>query len=75
MINNEEAVEVIPFYYSATTVSRLSGTPYSGNPIYKGVLESEPDVVVILLGLNDAKRGNFEKIVFETDYKKMIKDL
>lgn len=44
------------------------------NPVYKAALASEPDIVVILLGMNDSKKGNFDKAMFETDYKKMISD-
>ena len=74
MISDQEAVEVIPFYYSATTVSHKSPTPYMENPVYKAALAAEPDIVVILLGMNDSKLGNFDKTMFETDYKRMIKD-
>lgn len=64
MIDDKESVEVIPFYYSATTVSHKSSTPYMENPVYKAALASEPDVVVILLGMNDSKKGNFDKTMF-----------
>jgi len=64
LIDDKESVEVIPFYYSATTVSHKSSTPYMENPVYKAALASEPDVVVILLGMNDSKKGNFDKTMF-----------
>jgi len=64
LIDDKESVEVIPFYYSATTLSHKSSTPYMKNPVYKAALASEPDVVVILLGMNDSKKGNFDKTMF-----------
>jgi hypothetical protein len=40
LIENKEKVEVIPYYFSATTVSHKSSTPYMENPVYKGALAS-----------------------------------
>jgi lysophospholipase L1-like esterase len=44
------------------------------NPVYKAAMASDPDFVIILLGMNDSKVGNFDKQLFVKDYKKMISD-
>ena len=74
ILKDDEKFEIIPYYYSATTVSHKSTTPYMENPVYKAAMASEPDIVVILLGMNDSKVGNFDEELFVKDYKKMITD-
>ena len=64
IIDDKEDVEVVAYYYSATTVSHGSTTPYMENPVYKAALAGEPDVVVILLGMNDSKKGNWDANLF-----------
>ena len=74
LIEDSEDVEVIPYYYSATTVSHKSDTPFYKNEAYKAALKSEPDIVVMLLGMNDSKKGKYDKKLFQKDYIRMITD-
>jgi lysophospholipase L1-like esterase len=53
-------------------VSHKSGKAFSETENYKAALSSEPDIVVILLGMNDSKEGNWDPALFKSDYKKML---
>ena len=74
LIDDKEDVEVIAFYRGATTVSYKSVSPIAEDDVYKAALLSEPDIVIILLGLNDSKVGNYDKKMFKSEYKRIIND-
>ena len=40
---------------------------------FKDAVNSKPDIVIIQLGMNDAKAGNYDGQRFHDDYVKMIK--
>lgn len=40
---------------------------------YQDALKSKPDIVIIQLGMNDSKAGNYDGSAFRHDYLKMIK--
>ena len=54
-------------------MSHKSGVAFADTVNYKAALASEPDVVVILLGMNDSKDGNWDPKMFKEDYKKILK--
>jgi len=66
---------VINFGLSASTVSLDSQTPYMHYPIFWRAKASQPDIVIIMLGTNDAQpsleqyNGNFEN-----DYSELVRN-
>ena len=38
-------------------------------------INSNPDIVLIQLGMNDSKKGNYDSNRFHSDYVKMIKEI
>ena len=63
---------------SGTTVTRSDGRAYTKTPRYKESLESNPDIVIILLGTNDISANGIQtdegKKTFRNDYELLIKD-
>lgn len=39
------------------------------------MLSSSPDIVIIQLGMNDSKEGNWDQNMFENDYATMVKQI
>jgi|ERR1035437_5588996 lysophospholipase L1-like esterase len=62
------------FGVSSRTMLKTSDFPYWNEPQYKEALTLEPDVVIIKLGTNDAKRWiwNVHGKEYKNDYKEMI---
>ena len=42
---------------------------------YRDMLGSSPDIVIIQLGMNDSKDGNWDQTMFERDYAAMVKQI
>ena len=64
MIKNDAQLEIINFGYSGRTMSHKSPFPYVESKLYKQVMWSQPDYVLIMLGINDSKDGWWD----ENDY-------
>jgi acyl-CoA thioesterase I len=66
---------VLNFGISGSTVSLDSETPYMLNPIFWKAKTSEPDIVIIMLGTNDAQSSLEEYIGnFANDYVDLIRN-
>lgn len=57
---------------SGTTMSKSGDSPWWNTPQYDYTFLLEPNIVVIKLGTNDSKGGNWNPNNFETDYVDMI---
>ena len=69
-----EKAEVEGFGVSGSTMLKSGDSPYWKSSLYQRALESEPKVVVIMLGTNDTKAKNWtKKSDFAKDYLAMIK--
>ncbi len=55
------------------TASPNGDLPYIDSDEYKDSLESEPDVVVLMLGTNDAKRFNWDQNSYEKGLETLVK--
>jgi lysophospholipase L1-like esterase len=65
--------EVHNFGVSAATVLKKGNKPYDKLAEFTKAIELKPDVVMIMLGTNDSKPGNWKnKDEFAADYKDMI---
>jgi len=67
--------EVLNFGKGATTVMKCGEKPYSSEVIYNHALYSNPDIIVLWLGINDAKYSNWKKGTrdeFLFDYAQLI---
>jgi lysophospholipase L1-like esterase len=62
------------FGVSSRTMLKMGDLPYWNEPQYKEALALEPDVVILKLGTNDAKRWiwNVHGKEYKNDYKDMI---
>ncbi len=61
------------FGYGGTTVSLDSATPYMQEAVFEEAKEFQPDIVVIMLGSNDAHPGvQMYNSFFVSDYLKLI---
>lgn len=49
-----------------------SDTPYIKTKSYKKSLESGPEIILLMLGSNDTKRSNWNRGIFEKDYKSIV---
>ena len=47
--------------------------PYISSHYYRGALLTDPNVVIIMFGTNDSKKGNWDRNRFMLDYHKMIR--
>lgn len=69
----DEPWEAVNFGVSGATLLRRGDKPYHGLSAYQMALNSEPDVVVIMLGTNDTKAQNWAyKDDFAADYIQLI---
>lgn len=55
------------------TVSKEGNKPYTSKKLYRESLDFQPDIVIIMLGSNDSKPGNWkDKEYFKKEYKEII---
>lgn len=61
------------FGVNGAAVTLNSSKPYMNLPVFRSAKISQPDIVVIMLGTNDAKPSNYSNInEFIADYETMI---
>ena len=63
--------EVINFGRGGRTASIYTDHPYIYNPCYSISLASKPDIVIIMLGTNDAKFNNWNEDRFVKYYSSL----
>ncbi len=59
---------------SGTTMLKTGDSPWWNKPQYNYTYSLEPDMVVIKLGTNDSKGGNWNAAKFKADYISMISE-
>ena len=65
--------EVLNFGVGGRTLMKSGDRPYWEEEAYQEALESEADVVILMLGTNDSRPKNWEhKAEFERDYRKLV---
>jgi lysophospholipase L1-like esterase len=57
---------------AGTTMSKSGDSPWWNKPQYDYTFDLNPDIVVIKLGTNDSKGGNWKPVNFEADYIELI---
>ena len=68
--------QVVNAGVNGATVLNKGDIPITGQKAYQGLIESKPDLVVIMLGTNDTKNSNWRFINdFVGDYVEMIKKI
>jgi len=65
---------VSAFGASGRTVTPAAGRTYLGDKYYKRAMASRPNIVVIMLGTNDAKLPQVNKEKFLANYKAIVKN-
>lgn len=55
------------------TASPNGDLPYLDSDEYRGSLNSDPDIVVLMLGTNDAKYNNWDQHSYETGLETLVK--
>ena len=74
MLNADAAAySVLNFGVNGATMMRTGDNPYWGNQEYADALASSPDIVVIMLGTNDAKTYQWNQTQYTADYTDMVK--
>lgn len=66
---------VVNFGVSGTTANSKGSLPYVKQSAYQKALKSEPDIVIIMLGSNDARKANQAPAIagsFESEYTKLV---
>ncbi|HLN21797.1 MAG TPA: GDSL-type esterase/lipase family protein [Bacteroidales bacterium] len=64
---------VMNFGTSGCTLMKSGNKPYWDDPNFKASTDFDPDIVIIMLGTNDAKPFNWEhKNEFSADYRSLI---
>lgn len=71
MVNNASRT-IYNFGVSGATMMKTGDLPYWEQDAYAMALQSSPDIVVIMLGTNDAKTYQWDQDQFVTDYLAMI---
>ena len=73
MLNKNE-YEVLNFGKGGSSVEKKGDHPYKEWPehLYEHAIESDPDIVIIMLGTNDAKDFVWNKDEYINDYKSFI---
>lgn len=68
--------QVVNAGVNGATVVNKGDIPITGQKAYRDIIQSKPDVVVIMLGTNDTKDSNWRFIDdFVNDYTEMIKNI
>ena len=68
--------DVLDFGVNGATVLKKGDIPITAQKAYQRAIRSEPDVIVVILGTNDAKNINWQYIdEFVGDYTALIKKL
>lgn len=60
------------FGYTNRTAIKTADYPYTKEKLYQQSLDFNPDIVVIMLGSNDSKENNWNKVKFVKDYIEII---
>ena len=68
---NTDTIEVINLGVSGRTMMKNGDYPYWNEPQYQQALNSEADVVVLMLGTNDAKTYQWDVQEYMKDFKEM----
>lgn len=68
-----EAYNVQNFGVGSTTVSLDSETPYLATPTFQEALDFQPDIVILMIGTNDAQPSLFQfNTTFVADYLELV---
>jgi acyl-CoA thioesterase I len=68
-----EAYNVQNFGVGSTTVSLESETPYMATPTFQEALDFQPDIVILMMGTNDAQPSLFQfNTTFVPDYLELV---
>ena len=70
MVHSDE-IEVINLGVSGRTMMKNGDFPYWNEPEYQKALKSEADIVVMMLGTNDAKTFQWDVEEYTKDFKVM----
>lgn len=65
-------INVINFGVSSMCATKKSDHPYWKTEEIKGALKSQPSIVLIMFGTNDAKAVNWNETAYISDYKEMV---
>jgi len=71
-----DAYTVLNFGHSGATVNSHGDLPYIDQPEYTQALASQPDIVILMMGTNDARTPNDTpdlESTFESDYQSLAK--
>lgn len=68
---NSSTYEVFNYGVSSTTMMKTGDHPYWDEPEYQLTLESSADIILMMLGTNDAKTFQWDQNEYVKDYREM----
>ena len=71
MLNDKDKYEVINLGLSGRTMMKTGDSPYWNEQAYQDALNSEADIIVMMLGTNDSKKYQWNRRQFHKDYIEM----
>ena len=75
MLKDETKFEVINLGVSGRTMMKTGDFPYWNEQAYQDALNSEADIVIMMLGTNDSKIFQWNRSQYHKDYLEMIKNM
>jgi len=75
MLKDETKFEVINLGVSGRTMMKTGDFPYWNEQAYQDALNSEADIVVMMLGTNDSKIFQWNRKQYHNDYIEMVKNM
>ena len=75
MLKDETKFEVINLGVSGRTMMKTGDFPYWNEQAYQDALNSEADIVIMMLGTNDSKIFQWNRKQYHNDYIEMVKNM
>ena len=75
LLNDDNKFEVINLGLGGRTMMKTGDLPYWNEPAYQDILNSEPDIVILMLGTYDSKSFQWNKKQFHNDYVEMVRNI
>ena len=75
MLKDDTKYEVINLGLGGRTMMKTGDMPYWNEQAYQDALNSEADIVIMMLGTNDAKTYQWTRKEYHNDYVEMVKNM
>lgn len=66
--------EIVNLGIGGRTMLRKGDLPYWNEPNFQEALNSQANIIILMLGTNDAKSFNWNESEYEKDYMDMVRE-